>query len=487
MNATFNSRKSALSDLGVKSSLSYENFVRACTGYAKMIQFRKEDFLCPTCGDSPSYVVCDGKSDGPTKRKVEHLQELDRADGDTTVLRQGSYFNDRVFLSENKERQLVCKLLTNTISQDEFLVSNDIVTENGLMIRRLVERISVSWPDDIPPDYKTFLGNISKYSSVAGFLQVLSPQPLQLLEDFCDQTLNLRLAEHRNEQKMVTEELPALWPNILRILFLERADYLPDDISDIIKKLIIIRRNTFLTAAARSPDDYLEWEDTEKEHSTQFYPNWPIWRYPKKYEVRNITDCDFCEKGFNKHNDFSFGVFSVGCLCPYNITMGYELMLCKESSHNIFRLLMCRDINMHELKGVIFDFACGLDQYMLNREPLEFEYLRLLVDGGHWQVSQLVWFSLTSMTLLSLWQGQKKLRQPDRSGQGGHIGCSDGFNFNLYKPYISVKQPNSQGREQMHSKLDKLCPSLKHMDYADYMNFLRVFFGFTNFKNKGVI
>ena len=62
-------------------------------------------------------------------------------------------------------------------------------------------------------------------------------------------------------------------------------------------------------------------------------------------------------------------------------------MLCKESSHNIFRLLMCRDINLHELKGVIFDFACGLDQYMLNREPLEFEFLRLLVDGGHWQVS----------------------------------------------------------------------------------------------------
>ena len=208
---------------------------------------------------------------------------------------------------------------------------------------------------------------------------------------------------------------------------------------------------------------------------------------PKKYEVRNVTDCDFCEKRFNKQNDFSFGVFSVECLCPYNITMGYELMLCIESSHNIFRLLMCHDINMHELKGVIFDFPCGLDQYMLNREPLEFEYLRLLVDGGHWQVSQLVWFALTSMTLLSLWQGQKKLRQPDRSGQGGHIGCSAGFNFNLYKPYISVKQPNSQGREQMHSKLDKLCPSLKLMDYADYMNFLRVFFGLSNLKNKGVI
>ena len=76
----------------------------------------------------------------------------------------------------------------------------------------------------------------------------------------------------------------------------------------------------------------------------------------------------------------------MGCLCPYNITMGYELMLCKESAHNIFRLLMCRDLNMHKLKGVVFDYACGLDQYILNREPREFEYLRLLVDGAHWQV-----------------------------------------------------------------------------------------------------
>ena len=160
----------------------------------------------------------------------------------------------------------------------------------------------------------------------------------------------------------------------------------PDELSEIVKKLILIRRNTFLTATVRSDTDYIQWEDTTKEHNTMYYPNWPIWRYPKKYEVRNVTDCDFCEKDFNKHTDFSYGVFSVGCLCPLNITYGFELMLCKESAHNIFRLLMCRDINLHELQGVVFDFACGLDQYILNREPLEFQYLQLLVDGAHWQV-----------------------------------------------------------------------------------------------------
>ena len=120
----------------------------------------------------------------------------------------------------------------------------------------------------------------------------------------------------------MAEELPALWPNVVGILFLEKAVYLSDDVANIVSKLIYIRRNSFLSAAVRSADDYVDWENVEKEHCIMFYPNWPIWRHPKKYEVRSVTDCDFCEKGFDKHNDFSFGVFSVGCLCPFTITMG---------------------------------------------------------------------------------------------------------------------------------------------------------------------
>jgi hypothetical protein len=128
-------------------------------------------------------------------------------------------------------------------------------------------------------------------------------------------------------------------------------------------------------------------------------------------------------------------------------------MLQKESAHNIFRLLMCRDLNLHQLKGVIFDHSCGLDQYLLNREPREFEYLRCLVDGSHWS-------------------SQKRLRKPDRSGKGGHLGCSSGFNYNLYKPYLP-NQTNSQGREQMHAILDKLVPSLRQMSYPVFMTMMR--------------
>ena len=83
-----------------------------------MIKSRKTDFFCPapSCGDSLKYIVCDGKTDGPTKRNVEHLHELDKAVDDNSPLCQGSLFADCVFLSDKKERKLVCNLLIDTIS-----------------------------------------------------------------------------------------------------------------------------------------------------------------------------------------------------------------------------------------------------------------------------------------------------------------------------------------------------------------------------------
>ena len=80
INASFNACKGALNYIGLQFTLIYSLFVHACTGYARMIQFKKEDFLCPNCCDSSKYIVCDGKTDGPTKRKVEHLHEFDNAE-----------------------------------------------------------------------------------------------------------------------------------------------------------------------------------------------------------------------------------------------------------------------------------------------------------------------------------------------------------------------------------------------------------------------
>ena len=230
------------------------------------------------------------------------------------------------------------------------------------------------------------------------------------------ETLDVRSVTELEKLCLLKTQLPAFWPILTDILDLEGKKYLPIDVSRIVLKLLEIRTNTFLNAAERQNCDYKYWGSPDEEHPTLFYPEFPIFRHPKVYCVSGQKHVDFCNKAFDEKRDFSYGVFSIGCCCDLNITYGFELMLTKESAHNFFRFLMCREVDMINLEGVIFDHGCGLDTYLLNREPREFQFLRCLVDGSHWQ-------------------GHKKQKRPGRSGKDGHLGCSEGFNFNLYKVF----------------------------------------------------
>ena len=125
----------------------------------------------------------------------------------------------------------------------------------------------------------------------------------------------------------------------------------------------------------------------------------------------------------------------------------------KESPRNLFRLLQCRDFDHEQLKGILIDHACLVDRYILNREASMLEWKRLLVDGAHWR-------------------SQKKFKGHNNKGKGGHLGCSEGFNWNLYKD--AIDEPiNSQGREQMHSLLDKCSESMRLMSYENFMIFMK--------------
>ena len=113
-----------------------------------------------------------------------------------------------------------------------------------------------------------------------------------------------------------------------------------------------------------------------------------------------------------------------------------------------FVLLTSRTVNYNHLCGVIFNFACGLHQYIPNREPAHFETVQFLVDGSHWN---------------------------------GHSSCSNGYNFDQYKPYTAKNNcENSQNREQLHSTLSKLGKSLRQMSYQNFMQYLKAFFAISN-------
>ena len=101
----------------------------------------------------------------------------------------------------------------------------------------------------------------------------------------------------------------------------------------------------------------------------------------------------------------------------------------------------------------MIDQACLVDRYVMNREAPMLEWKRLLVDESH---------------LMS----QKKFRAHNSKGKGGHIGSSEGYNYNLYKHTLD-EPVYSQGREQMHSLIEKCAESLSLMSYTNFIIFMR--------------
>ena len=97
--------------------------------------------------------------------------------------------------------------------------------------------------------------------------------------------------------------------------------------------------------------------------------------------------------------------------------------------------------------------TCGFRTYLENREPLEFPFIRTLVDSFHFK---------------------------------SHRGCSTGFNADIYKPFMPSGY-NTQGREQLHAKIERLKPSFSQMNYVSTMSMYKVFFGISNLKAIGVI
>ena len=74
----------------------------------------------------PRYYIGDGKTTGPLKKHLRHLQEFERHPQDKKVLKQGSCFSDRVFLSKPAERKEVLALVSGGMNMTEF-TNSDII------------------------------------------------------------------------------------------------------------------------------------------------------------------------------------------------------------------------------------------------------------------------------------------------------------------------------------------------------------------------
>ncbi|XP_063419439.1 uncharacterized protein LOC134702470 [Mytilus trossulus] len=138
---------------------------------------------------------------------------------------------------------------------------------------------------------------------------------------------------------------------------------------------------------------------------------------------------DVCSKLSKGHPSLLPGVFTL--FCPHGICYGFQVMKCHESPDVPFTLLRTRFRKAPKL--VIYDNACSLQAYCLNRDANFFLETQFRVDGLHFK---------------------------------NHKACGPSFELKSYPQFTDL---NSQVVEQSNSRLQRVKGSLSYMTQLNFM------------------
>ncbi|XP_076110329.1 uncharacterized protein LOC143079061 [Mytilus galloprovincialis] len=119
-------------------------------------------------------------------------------------------------------------------------------------------------------------------------------------------------------------------------------------------------------------------------------------------------------------------------------------MQCNESPNVPFTFFRTRFKKAPSV--IIYDNACNLQNYALNRDPAFFKETKFVVDNLHWK---------------------------------NHKGCSKVYHA---KEHPSLSGINTQMVEQNNSKLQKLKSQLSYMNYDNFILHLKFFLWYCNYK-----
>ena len=174
-----------------------------------------------------------------------------------------------------------------------------------------------------------------------------------------------------------------------------------------------------------------------------YFPNLPQHHGPGSYKAdkqrQTVTD-DKCRKYSYGHPTLRPGIFTV--YCQHGVCYGFEVLRSCESPRHPFRLFTTRFTSPPSV--IVDDNACQLHTYALNREPQRFKRTFFAVDRFHWR---------------------------------GHVGCSSGYNLDLYSVHKTL---NSQVNEQANAGLQHIKSQLAYMTFDNFVFHLCLFLSIKN-------
>ena len=185
------------------------------------------------------------------------------------------------------------------------------------------------------------------------------------------------------------------------------------------------------------------------EDPLSFFPSLPKLHGDARYEADArlpAKDSNNCRKASYGHPTLSPGVFTI--YCEHGVCYGFEVLQRCESPRHPFRIFKSQFSRPPQL--IIYDNACRLHVYCLNREPQFFKGTRFAVDRFHWR---------------------------------GHVGCSKGYSLDAYIDR-QVKGINSQINEQANSGLQRIKGQLAYMGVENFIFHCSLFLAIKNMDKK---
>ena len=177
-----------------------------------------------------------------------------------------------------------------------------------------------------------------------------------------------------------------------------------------------------------------------------YFPCLPELRASPIYEADSVQskkeDPDACRKTSYGHPTLSPGIFTL--YCQHGVCYGFEVMARCESPRIPFEIFSTRFPRPPRI--IVYDNACKLHAYCLNREPRRFQGSMFAVDRFHWK---------------------------------GHIGCCSGYNLDLYKD-PQLRGLNTQVNEQANADLQKIRGQLAYMTPHNFKFHLSFFLAIKN-------
>ncbi|XP_070541358.1 uncharacterized protein [Ptychodera flava] len=328
-------------------------------------------FQCHTCGPVPDIIICDGTSIGCRKSYLKPY--LISQDTPSTEPVRGSQHKDRTLLLQKKTRFALFQYSQTkaSLTQGEFnsMISQLRKEKNG---KPIADFIILSDDNRQPPNYcRDILKDLSRNSPVCALAQSNDVgRIISLLSQAGSGAISRILSA-------LKREVPIIGDWLYHVTQLYRP--LPGCVYDL---LLLISRCIAETYNHECDDSVDDNPASSACDDLMYFPALPMLHRNRKY-ARDVNkpDTDACKKFNRGHPTLSPGIFTL--FCPHKICYGFQLLLSHESPEHPFSIFKTRFEVAPKL--IVYDNACKLHQYCLNREPVFFQNTIFCVDRLHWK------------------------------------------------------------------------------------------------------